>query len=172
MYVKRLRSSRAERAQAPLSSAPREPSGFELGNVGRCNVFEQPGRLISSALAKPSALQGVRAAISGAPVEPSGLEQPYRAPQRSRACSTSETSVGAVFSSSQAEQLRAPWLSRASSSGNLERPSRAERARAAMSSAIGAERVRAAILSQLQLRAKLDQPFAAPGQARDGISHK
>ena len=133
--VKRFRSSGAERARAPMSSAPAEPSGLELGNVGRCNVFEQPGRAISSALAKPSEFERVRAAISSAPAEPSGLERPYRAPQRSRACSNSETSAGAVFSTSQAEQFRAPWRSRANSSGHFERPSGAERARAAISRA-------------------------------------
>ena len=43
-----------------MSSAPAEPSGLELGNVGRCNVFEQPGRAISSALAKPSEFEPAR----------------------------------------------------------------------------------------------------------------
>ena len=129
--VKRLRSSGAERARAPMSSAPAEPSGLDLGNVGRCGVFEQPGRAISSGLAEPSELERhfrapqrnragssgyferpsgaelARAAISSALAEPSGLERPFRAPQRSRA----------------------------GSSGHFERPSGAEWARAAISSA-------------------------------------
>ena len=58
-----------------------------------------------------------------------------RAPQQSRAGSKLETSTGAMFSSSQAGQFRAPWRSRASSNGHVERPRRAERARAAISSA-------------------------------------
>ena len=155
--VKRLRSSGAERARAPMSSAPAEPSGLELGNVGRCNVFEQPGRAISSALAKPSEFERVRAAISSAPAEPSGLERPYRAPQRSRACSNSETSAGAVFSTSQAEQFRAPWRSRASSSGHFERASGAERARAAISSAPAEP-------------SGLERLFRAPQRSRAGSS--
>ena len=84
---------------------------------------------------RSSGAERARAAISGAPAEPSGLERQCRAPQRSRAGSKSETSAGAVFSSSQAEQFRAPWRSRVSSSGHFERPSGAERARAAISSA-------------------------------------
>jgi len=95
---------------------------------------------------RSSGAERARAAISGAPAEPSGLERQCRAPQWSRAASNSETSAGAVSSSSQAEQFRAPWRSRASSSefeqpfrapwrsrvsssGHFERPSRAERAR-------------------------------------------
>ena len=74
------RRSGAERARAAISSAPEEPSVLELGNVGKCGVFDQPGRTISSARA--------RAAISSAPAEPSGLEQVFRAPQRSRAGSS------------------------------------------------------------------------------------
>ena len=84
---------------------------------------------------RSSGAERARAAISGAPAGPSGLERECRAPQRSRAGSKLETSTGAMFSSSQAEQFRAPWRSRASSNGHFERPSRAERARAAISSA-------------------------------------
>ena len=62
--VKRLRSSGAERARAPMSSAPAEPSGFDLGNVGRCGVFEQPGRAISSGLAEPSKFQWAPSSFS------------------------------------------------------------------------------------------------------------
>ena len=71
----------------------------------------------------PSGAERARAAMSGDPAEPSGLDF---------------GDVGrcdAVFSSSQVEQFRAPWRSRASSSGHFERPSGAERARAAVSSA-------------------------------------
>ena len=50
-----------------------EPSGLEVGNVGRCGVFEQPGRAIMSALA-----------------EPSEFERPFRAPQRSRTGSSGD----------------------------------------------------------------------------------
>ena len=84
---------------------------------------------------RSSGAERARAAISGAPAGPSGLERECRAPQRSRAGSKLETSTGAMFSSSQAGQFRAPWRSRASSNGHFERPSRAERARAAISSA-------------------------------------
>ena len=41
---------------------------LEVGNVGRCRVFEQPGRAISCALA-----------------EPTEFKLPCRAPQQSRA---------------------------------------------------------------------------------------
>ena len=92
------------------------------------------------------------------------------------------TLAGAESSSSQVEQFRAPWRSRASSSGQLERPSGAERARAAISSApaepsgfdvgnvgmcghfepaAAPGRARAAISSQMRLRADLDRPFRA-----------
>ena len=69
--VKRLWSSGAERARAPMSSAPAEPSGLDLGNIGKCGVFEQPGRAISSGLAEPSKFQRH---FSSAPAKPSGLE--------------------------------------------------------------------------------------------------
>ena len=62
--VKRLRSRGAERAQAPMSSAPAEPSRFDLGNVSRCRVFEQPGRAISSGLAEPSKFQWAPSSFS------------------------------------------------------------------------------------------------------------
>ena len=84
---------------------------------------------------RSSGAERARAAISGAPAGPSGLERECRAPQQSRAGSKLETSTGAMFSSSQAGQFRAPWRSRASSNGHVERPRRAERARAAISSA-------------------------------------
>ena len=83
--VKRLRSRGAERSQAPMSSAPAEPSRFDLGNVSRCRVFEQPGRAISSGLAEPSEFERH---FSSAPAKPSGLERPFRAPKRSRAGSS------------------------------------------------------------------------------------
>ena len=40
------RPSGVEPAWAAISSAPTEPSGFDVTNVGRCGVFEQPGRAI------------------------------------------------------------------------------------------------------------------------------
>ena len=83
---------------------------------------------------RPSGAERARAAISGAQAEPSGLERQCQAPQRSRAGSTSETSAGALFSSSQPEQFRVPRRSRASSTGHFERPSGVERAQAAVSS--------------------------------------
>ena len=75
------RPSGAERARAAISSAPAEPSGARAA--------------ISSAPAEPS---GLERPISSAPAEPSGLERLFRAPQRSRAGSKSQTSAGAVFS--------------------------------------------------------------------------
>ena len=121
----------------------------------------------------------------GAPAEPSGLERQCRAPQRSRAGSKSETSAGAVFSSSQAEQFRAPWRSRASSSSHFERPSGAERARAAISSApaepsglevgnVGRcsvfEQPGRAISSALAEPSEFERPFRAPQRSRAGSS--
>ena len=146
------RPSGAERARARMSSAPAEPSGLEVGNVGRCGVFEQAR---PSNFERPGGAERVRVAISSAPAKPSWLERPFRAPQRSRAGSKLETSTGAMFSSSQAEQFRAPWRSRASSSGYLERPSEAERARAAISSAPAEP-------------SGLERPFRAPQRSRAG----
>ena len=108
--VKRLRSSGAERARAPMSSAPAEPSGLELGHVGRCNVFEQPGQAMSSALAEPSEFERVRAAISSAPVELSGIEQPCRALQRRR--SSSHFKPIAALGQARAAISRASMLAR------------------------------------------------------------
>ena len=56
-------------------SAPVDPSGLDVTNVGRWGVFE----------ARLSGVEPARAAILSAPVEPSRLERPFRAPQRSRA---------------------------------------------------------------------------------------
>ena len=64
------RASGAERARAAISSAPVEPSGLEIGNVGRCSVLEQRP-------SNPSAL-----------AKRSEFERPFRAPQRSRAASS------------------------------------------------------------------------------------
>ena len=61
------RPSGTERARAPISSTPVEPSGPEDENVGKCFVFEQQGQAISSSLA-----------------ELREFEWPSRAPQRSR----------------------------------------------------------------------------------------
>ena len=157
--VKRLRSSGAERARAAISGAPAEPSGLERAirapqrsragskpetsagavfSSSQAEQFRAPWRSRASSsghFERPSRAERARAAISSAPAEPSGLERPFRAPQRSRAGTKLETSTGAMFSSSQAEQFRAPWRSRASANGHFERPSRAERARAAISSA-------------------------------------
>ena len=76
--------SRAERARS------RKRRQVQCFLAARPSNFERPGRV-----------ERVRAAISSAPAEPSGLERPFRAPQRSRA----------------------------GSSGYFERPSGAERAR-------------------------------------------
>jgi hypothetical protein len=95
-----------------------------------------------------------------------------------------------MFSSSRAEQFRALWRSRASSSGHFERPSAAERARAAMLSAPaepgGLEIVKSggAMLSTsqaMQFRAhrrsrasssEFERPFRAPQRSRPGsIGH-
>ena len=59
-----------------------DSSGPEIANVGTCGGFDV---LLSK-----------------------GLDQPFRALQRSRAGSKSETSAGALFSSSQAEQKMRP----------------------------------------------------------------
>ena len=93
-----------------------------------------------------------------------------------------------MLSSSQADQFRALWRSRASSSGHFERPSAAERARAAMSSALaepsGFEIVKSggAMLSTrqaVQFRAhrrsrasssEFERPFRAPQRSRPGSS--
>ena len=126
-----------QRSRAGLSGnfgRPAEPSGIEVANVSRRRGgFEQAGRKSSSALTKPIEFDRVCAAISSNPAEPSGLERSFRATQRSRACSKSETSTGTVLASNQAEQFRAFWRNRASSSGHLDRPSRAERVRAVIS---------------------------------------
>ena len=112
---------------------------------------------------RSSGAERARAAISGDPAEPSRLERQCRAPQRSRAGSNSETSAGAMFSSSQAEQFRAPWQSRASSS-EFERPFRAPQRSRAGSSA------RAAISSAPAEPSGLERPFRAPQQSRGGSS--
>ena len=92
---------------------------------------------------RSSGAERARAAISGAPAGPSGLERECRAPQQSRVGSKLETSTRAMFfeqpgraiSSALAEPseferpCRAPPQSRAGSSGHFERPSGAERAR-------------------------------------------
>ena len=72
----------------------------------RLCLVERPSRA-ERARARPSGAEQARTAMSSAPAQPSGLELPFRAPQRSRA----------------------------GSSGHFERPSGAERARAAISSA-------------------------------------
>ena len=74
--------------------------------------------------------------VPSAPEEPSWLERPFRAPQRSRAGSSGHF---------------VPQRSRAGSSGQFERPSGAERARAAISSG-------------------LERPFRAPQRSRPGSS--
>ena len=137
---------------------------------------------------RSSGAERARAAISGAPAEPSGLERQCRAPQRSRAGSTSETSAGAVFSSSQVEQFRAPWRSRASSSeferpfrapqrsragssGHFERPSGAERARCRKRRQVRCFREPGrAISSALAEPSEFERPFRAPQRSRAGSS--
>jgi hypothetical protein len=104
-------------------------------NVRLCVECNRQSRSCPVKRLRSSGAERARAAISGAPAGPSGLERECRAPQQSRAGSKLETSTGAMFSSSQAGQFRAPWRSRASSNGHVERPRRAERARAAISSA-------------------------------------
>ena len=48
------RPSGAERARAAISSAPAEPSGLDVANVGRCGVFEaEPSRVKSGAPGGP-----------------------------------------------------------------------------------------------------------------------
>ena len=92
---------------------------------------------------RPSGAERARAAVSGAPAEPSWLERPFRAPQRSRA----------------------------GSSGHFERPSAAERARAAISSApaepSGLERP---FRAPQRSRAGLERLFRAPQRSRAGSS--
>ena len=146
------RPSGAERARAPMSSAPAEPSGLDsetsagaVFSSSQVEQFRAPWRSRASSsghFERPSGAERARAAVSSAPAEPSGLERPFRAPQRSRAGSMSQTSAGAVFSKPGRAELsrlerpfRAPQRSRAGSSGHFERPSGAERARAAISSA-------------------------------------
>ena len=124
--VKRLRPSGAERARAAMAGAPAEPSGLDFGDVGRCNAFEPPGRTISSALAGSSS-------HFERPVEPSGLERPFRAPQRSRA----------------------------GSSGHFERPSGAERARCRKRRQVRCFRARPS---------EFERPFRAPQRSRAGSS--
>ena len=133
--VKRLRSSGAERARAPMSSAPAEPSGLDLGNVGRCGVFEQPGRAISSALAEPSEFARIRAAIPSGPAEPRWQVQCLRAARSSNFehLNGAERIRAAILSapvepSGLERPFRAPQRSRAGPSGHFERPSGAERA--------------------------------------------
>ena len=105
------RPSGAERARAAISSAPAEPSGLDVANVGRCGGFEaRPSRLSELSCGgrslassrghfeRPSGAGRARAGILSAPAEPNGLERPLRAPQRRRAGSMSQTSAGAVFS--------------------------------------------------------------------------
>ena len=70
---------RAPQQSRPGSSAnverPSGASGLDLGNVGMCSVFEQPGRAISCGLERPfRATQRSRAAISSASAEPRGLD--------------------------------------------------------------------------------------------------
>ena len=137
------RPSGAERARAPMSSAPAEPSGLELGNVGRCSVFEQPGRAISSALAEPS--------------ESSEFERPFRAPQRSRAGSSGHFERPRGAERARSRKRRQVRCFRAARPSNFERPG-------------GAERVRAAISSAPAEPSGLERPFRAPQRSRAGSS--
>ena len=116
------RPSRAERARAAISSAPAEPSGLDVANVGRCGVFEarpsrtEPARAAisrascgsgpgSSGHFEPAAAPGqARAVISSQLGLQARLERPFRGNSGSGPGSMSQTS-GAVFSS-QAEPSR------------------------------------------------------------------
>ena len=101
------RTSEAERARAAISSAPVEPSVSDVPNVRRCGVFEQPSRLIPSALAEPSefeqpfrAARWTRAGSSGHFERPIGAERARAAISNapaSRAGSKSQTSASAAF---------------------------------------------------------------------------
>ena len=92
---------------------------------------------------RPSAAERARAAMLSALAEPSGFEI--------------VKSGGAMLSTSQAVQFRAHRRSRASSSGHFERPSGADRARAAISSAPAEP-------------SGLERRFRAPQRSRRGSS--
>ena len=101
------RAGRAERSR--LEQPFRAPQRSRAGSRGR---FERPSeaerarsrkrrrsRASSSGhFERPSGAERARAAVASAPSEPSGLERPFRAPQRSRAGSMSQTFAGTVFS--------------------------------------------------------------------------
>ena len=89
----------------PAASTRHFERASEVRNVGRCTVFEQPGRAISSALAETSVQRP--AEPRGRPVEPRGLERPFPTPQQSQDGSMSETLAGAVFSSQLIELISA-----------------------------------------------------------------
>jgi hypothetical protein len=92
---------------------------------------------------RPSAAERARAAMLSALAEPSGFEI--------------VKSGGAMLSTSQAVQFRAHRRSRASSSGHFERPS-------------GADRARAAIPSAPAEPSGLARRFRAPQRSRPGSS--
>ena len=131
---------------------------LEARNVSMRCVLELPGR--ASALS--GGAERIRAAISSTPAEPSGLERPFRALQRRRAGSKSQTSASAVFSKPGRAELsrlerpcRTPQQSRGGSSGHFERPGGAERALAAISSAPAEP-------------SRLERPFRVPQRSRGG----
>ena len=110
-------ASPAQRSRAGSSCDVGRPSGTERARfrrrrqmqcfrAARSSNFERFGgtervrAAILSAQVETSGIRaGSRAAVSSAPAEPSVLERPFRALQRSRAGSMSQTSAGAVFSS-------------------------------------------------------------------------
>ena len=94
-------ASPAQRSRAGSSCDVGRPSGAERARLRRRRQMQCFRAARSSNFERLGGAERARAAILSAPVEPSGLERPFRAPQRSRA----------------------------GSSGHFERPSGAERAR-------------------------------------------